>query len=151
MKKMMYAIAMATVLVFLTACSKEDAISEAPQFEKLVLSCDTCRVNDVVMLKAPFKSPGSNFYFVEYVCKGLSVESDTKKDASKGIHLGYNEPNLKCRASSEPGTYTVTFMAKVSYTGNKAVVGTDSKGNKLYNTTLYGETNTVKTTLVVTP
>jgi hypothetical protein len=46
--------------------------------------------------------------------------------------------------------YNVSFKGKISYSGNKVVVGKDSKGNKIIaDGQLYGETNTVKARLTV--
>ena len=48
------------------------------------------------------------------------------------------------------GTYRISFKGKVSFTGNKAVVGKDSKGNKIVEDgKLYGETNTATAELRV--
>ena len=50
----------------------------------------------------------------------------------------------------DSGTYRISFKGKVSFTGNKAVVGKDSKGNKIVEDgKLYGETNTATAELRV--
>ena len=141
----------AFAMIFMIACSDEDAISEAPEIASIELIPSTCHPGDTVIMKVHYNpsQPGSNFYFTEYKCN-LECFTATKKDASKGILLGYAEPTIKCKAPNKKGTYTITFQGTVSFTGNKAVTSKDSKGNKtIRDGILYGETNKVSAQLIV--
>ena len=141
----------AFAMICMIACEDEDAISEAPEIASIELIPSTCHPGDTVTMKVHYNpnQKGSNFYFTEYKCN-LECYSATKKNSSKGILLGYAEPTIKCKAPNKKGTYNITFQGTVSYTGNKVVVGKDSKGNKIISDgLLYGETNKVSAILTV--
>lgn len=149
--KKLFVMLLAMTLIGFAACSDEDAISEAPEIASIELIPSTCHPGDTVIMKVHYNpsQPGSNFYFTEYKCN-LECFTATKKDASKGILLGYAEPTIKCKAPNKKGTYTITFQGTVSFTGNKAVTGKDSKGNRIISDgILYGETNKVSAQLKV--
>lgn len=149
MKKLLV-LMLAVVMVCVVACKDEDAIGEAPEIASIELTPNPCHPGDTVMMKVRFGEPGSNFYFTEYVLGNIKPLSATKKDTQRGITLGYAEPTIKCQAADSAGTYKVSFKGKVSFTGNKTVVGKDKDGNKIISDgLLYGETNTVTTNLVV--
>ena len=141
---------LATMMVCIVACKDEDAIGEAPEIESIELTPNPCHSGDTIVMKVHYskETPGQNFYFTEYQVN-LQCLSATKKDATHGVLLGYAEPSIKCLAPGKAGTFKVTFKGKVSFTGNKAVAGKDSKGNKIYSTQVYGETNTATTHLIV--
>ena len=143
---------LAAMMVCIVACKDEDAVGEAPEIESIELTPNPCKPGETVMLKVNYSkgTPGQNFYFIEYVVRNLIPVSPTKKDATHGVLLGSDEPNIKCLAPDSAGNYTVSFMGKISFTGNKAVVGKDSKGNKIIRDgQLYGETNTASAKLTV--
>ncbi|MBO4563987.1 MAG: hypothetical protein J5720_00970 [Bacteroidaceae bacterium] len=149
MKKLLV-LTLAVAMVCVAACSDEDAIGEAPEIASIELTPNPCHPGDTVTMKVHFSEPGSHFYFTEYVLGNIKPLSATKKDTQKGILLGYNEPTIKCLAADSAGTYRVSFKGKVSFTGNKTVVGKDKDGNKIISDgQLYGETNTVTTNLKV--
>ena len=151
MKKLLV-LMLAAVMVCVVACKDEDAIGEAPEIASIELIPNPCHPGDTVTMKVHYKEDGkgSYFYFYEYVLGNIKPISATKKDANKGITLGYLEPTIKCMAADSAGTYNVSFKGKVSFTGNKAVVGKDSKGNKIIaDGQIYGETNTATTNLKV--
>ena len=150
MKKLLLMM-MAAMMVCVVACKEEDAVGEAPEIESIELIPSTCHPGDTVLMKVHYskETPGQNFYYIEYVVN-LPCYSATKKDAVHGILLGNLEPNIKCQAPEKAGTYRISFKGKVSFTGNKAVVGKDSKGNKIVEDgKLYGETNTATAELRV--
>ena len=151
MKKLLL-IMLAVIMICVVACKEDDAIGEAPEIESIELTPNPCHPGDTVMMKVQYSkaTPGQNFYFTEYVLGNIKPLSATKKDASHGILLGSAEPTIKCQAADSAGTYRVSFKGKVSFTGNKTVVGKDKNGNKIISDgLLYGETNTVTTQLKV--
>ncbi|MBO4450946.1 MAG: hypothetical protein J5770_00850 [Bacteroidaceae bacterium] len=149
MKKLLL-IMLAVIMICVVACKEEDAIGEAPEIESIELTPNPCHPGDTVMMKVHYGEPGSNFYFTEYVLGNIKPLSATKKDATHGILLGSAEPTIKCQAADSAGTYRVSFKGKVSFTGNKTVVGKDKDGNKIISDgLLYGETNTVTAQLKV--
>ena len=151
MKKLLVML-FAVVMVCVVACKDEDAIGEAPEIASIELTPNPCHPGDTVMMKVQFSDgqKGSYFYFTEYVLGNIKPLSATKKDSQRGILLGYEEPTIKCQAADSAGTYRVSFKGKISFTGNKAVVGKDSKGNKIISDgQIYGETNTVTAQLKV--
>ena len=151
MKKLLLMM-MAAMMVCVVACKDEDAIGEAPEIESIELIPSTCHPGDTVLMKVHFNpsQKGAYFYFIEYVIGNIKPLSATKKDPTRGILLGYDEPTIKCQAADSAGVYNVSFKGKISYSGNKVVVGKDSKGNKIIaDGQLYGETNTVKARLTV--
>lgn len=149
MKKLLL-IMLAVIMICVVACKEEDAIGEAPEIASIELTPNPCHPGDTVMMKVHYSEPGSNFYFTEYVLSNIKPLSATKKDATHGILLGSIEPTIKCQAADSAGTYRVSFKGKVSFTGNKTVVGKDKDGNKIISDgLLYGETNTVTTQLKV--
>ena len=150
--KKLFVMLLAMTLIGFVACKDDDAISEAPEIASIELTPNPCHPGDAVTMKVYFNEgqKGSYFYFTEYVLGNIKPLSATKKDSQKGILLGYEEPTIKCQAADSAGTYKVSFKGKVSFTGNKAVVGKDSKGNKIISDgQLYGETNTVTAQLIV--
>ena len=149
MKKLLL-IMLAVIMICVVACKEEDAIGEAPEIESIELTPNPCHPGDTVMMKVHYGEPGSNFYFTEYVLGNIKPLSATKKDATHGILLGSAEPTIKCQAADSAGTYRVSFKGKVSFTGNKTVVGKDKDGNKIISDgLLYGETTTVTAQLKV--
>ena len=144
---------LAAMMVCIVACEDEDAIGEAPEIESIELIPNPCHPGDTVVMKVHFSkaNPGQNFYFTEYhISKYLIPISPTKKDTKSGVLLGYKEPTIKCKAPEKADTYTISFKGTVSFSGNKAVTGKDSKGNKIISDgVLYGDTNTATTKLTV--
>ena len=150
MKKLLLMM-LAAMMVCIVACKDEDAVGEAPEIESIELTPNVCNPGDTVVMKVHYskETPGQNFYFTEYLVN-LQCLSATKKDATHGVLLGNTEPTIKCLAPEKAGTYTISFKGKVSFTGNKAVVGKDSKGNKIIaDGQLYGETTTATAKLTV--
>ena len=149
--KKLFVIMLAVAMVCVVACKEEDAIGEAPEIASIELTPNPCHPGETVMMKVHFSEPGSNFYFTEYVLgKNIIPLSATKKDPTHGVYLGSDEPNIKCQAADSAGTYWVSFMGKVSFTGNKVVVSKDKDGNKIIEDgLLFGVTNTVTTKLIV--
>ncbi len=150
--KKVFMMLLATTLIGFAACSDEDAIGEAPEIESIELIPNPCHRGDTVVMRVHYNESqkGSHFYFTEYKINGLIPLSATKKDSQRGILLGYEEPTIKCQAADTVGTFTVSFQGMVSFTGNKAVVDKDSKGNKvIQDGILYGKTNPVTAQLII--
>ena len=115
------------------ACNDDDKdyTAASPVFDQLELSTPRCYPGDSIFATATIKTEGAYYYYFRlyYTVAGVTNVIDKGDIVNKS-----GEVKFAFRAPSEPGSYPVSFKATVSY----------YSGNQIY-----GETNSVNTTLHV--
>ncbi len=109
----------------------KDYTTASPVFDKLELSTPRCYAGDSIFATATIKTEGAYYYYFRlyYTVGGVTNIIDKGDISNKS-----GEVKFAFRAPTEPGTYSVSFRASISYYA----------GNQIY-----GETNSVSTTLHV--
>lgn len=125
------AVAALTAATFFAACEDNEANPVAPEFGELVLSKTTCEPSDSIYAIMKVKTEGAYYYYFRlyYTINGVQqvVEKSDLKTPKGDAAFAF-------RAPSKAGKFNVSAHATVSFTANGQ---------------LYGDTNTVSSTLEV--
>lgn len=132
--KKTFAVLIAILLAFIfAACDDEDYTPVDPTFDKIVLTPSTCKPGDKVKAHVTFKSEGRYYYYFKWV---YTITSGSKsRDVEIADRTSTGEPEFTINAPTDPGVYSIGFKATVSHSAGKG--------------TVYGQSNVVKTTLIV--